>query len=144
MFYGCGVKGHKRPECPEKVASIRRSGQSRCKVVQGRVGTKPCKMTLDSAADQTVVRADLVKQPDYIGESSRVSDYYGCWREIPRAKVWIEIGKEYKFRHDVLVVPRDCPHEVLLGNDLEFFEPEVKPVHDWQKELNPQQRKNIN
>ena len=75
------VKGHKRTECPEKVASIRRSGQSRCKVVQGRVGTNPCKMTLDSAADQTVVRADLGKQPDYTGESSRVSDYYGCWRE---------------------------------------------------------------
>ena len=122
MCYGCGVKGHKRSECPEKVASIRRSGQSWCKVVQGRVRTNPCKMTLDSAADQTVVRADLVKQPDYTGESSRVSDYYGCWREIPRAKVWIEIGKEYKFRHDVLVVPCDCPHEVLLGNDLEFFD----------------------
>ena len=57
--------------------------------MQGRVGTNPCKMTLDSAADHTVVRADLVKQPDYTGESSRVSDYYGYWREIPRAKVWI-------------------------------------------------------
>ena len=39
VCYGCGVKVHKHPECPEKVASIRRSGQSRCKVVQGRVGT---------------------------------------------------------------------------------------------------------
>ena len=39
VCYGCGVKVHTHPECPEKVASIRRSGQSRCKVVQGRVGT---------------------------------------------------------------------------------------------------------
>ena len=70
-----------------------------------------------------------MKQPDYTGESSRVSDYYGCWREIPRAKVWIKIGKEYKFRHDVLVVPRDCPHEVLLGNDLEFFDELYRTAH---------------
>ena len=45
------------------------------------------------------------------------------------AKVWIEIGKEYKFRHDVLVVPRDCPHEVLLGNDLEFFDDLYRIAH---------------
>ena len=38
------------------------------------------------------------------------------------AKVNIEIGKEYKFMHEILVVPRDCPHEVLLCNDLEFFD----------------------
>ena len=60
---------------------------------------------------------------------SRMSSYavlsppkaYDCWREISRAKLRIEIGKEYKFRHDVLVVPSDFPHEVLLGNYLEFF-----------------------
>ena len=38
------------------------------------------------------------------------------------AKVNIEIGKEYKFKHEVLEVPRDCPHEVHLGNDLVFFD----------------------
>ena len=38
------------------------------------------------------------------------------------AKVDIEIGKEYKFKHEVLEVPRDCPHEVHLGNDLVFFD----------------------
>ncbi len=38
------------------------------------------------------------------------------------ANVWIGIKNEYLFKHEVLVVPRDCPHEVLLGNDLEFFD----------------------
>ena len=28
----------------------------------------------------------------------------------------------YKFKHEVLVVPRDCPHEVLLGTDLGIFD----------------------
>ena len=48
---------------------------------------------------------------------------------MERAKVWIEIGKEYKLRHDVLIVPRNCPHEVLLGNDLEFFDELYRTAH---------------
>ena len=38
------------------------------------------------------------------------------------AKVWLGIEKEYQLKHEVLVVPRDCPHEVLLGNDLIMFD----------------------
>ena len=38
------------------------------------------------------------------------------------AKVWLGIEKEYQLKHEVLVVPRDCPHEVLLGNDLLMFD----------------------
>ena len=79
-------------------------------------------MTLDSGADHTVVRADLISGSDYMGRSSHVGNYCGCWREVPMANVWIKIGREYKFMHEVLVVPRDCPNEVLLGNDLEIFD----------------------
>ena len=104
------------------MASVRKFGQSKRKIVQGKIGIHPCKMTLDSGADHTVVRADLILEQDYTGKSCRVGDYYGCWREVPMAKVNIEFGKEYKFKHEVLVVPRDSPHEVLLGNDLEFFD----------------------
>ena len=69
-----------------------------------------------------MVRADLVTEADYTGNTSRVGDYYGCWRDVPMAEVWVEVGKEYKFKHEVLVVPRDCPHEVLLGNDFGIFD----------------------
>ena len=79
-------------------------------------------MTLDSGADHTVVRADLISGSDYMGRSSRVGNYCGWWREMTLANVWIKIGREYKFMHEVLVVPRDCPNEVLLGNDLEIFD----------------------
>lgn len=82
----------------------------------------PCTLTLDSGADHTVVRSDLITESDYTGRSVRVGDYYGCWREVPTAKVWLGIEKKYKFKHEVLVVPQDCPHEVLLGNDLTIFD----------------------
>ena len=122
VCYGCGAKGHKRSECPDKSdktnARVGKNSRSKARKLQGRVGTNSCSMSLDSGADHTVVRADLITEGDYTGRSSRVGDYYGCWRDVPMAKVWIEIGKEYKFKHEVLVVPRDCPHEVLLGNDL--------------------------
>lgn len=36
--------------------------------------------------------------------------------------MWLGIEKKYKFKHEVLVVPQDCPHEVLLGNDLTIFD----------------------
>ena len=61
-------------------------------------------MTLEGGADHTVVRADLISESNYAGRSSRVGDYYGCWREVPKANVWIKIGREYKFMHEVLVV----------------------------------------
>ena len=120
--HGCGVKGHKRPECPNRIGSIRKFGHFKGRVLQGTVGGNPCTMTLDSGADHTVVRADLITESNYTGRSCRVGDYYGYWRDVPTAEVCISIGKEYKFRHEVLVVPRDCPHEVLLGNDLSFFD----------------------
>ena len=121
--HGCGVKGHIRPECPNKAAcSVRNAGHSRGRTVPGRVGDNPCMMTLDSGADHTVVRADLVTDADYTGRCSRVGDYYGCWRDVPTANVWLGIKHEYLFKHEVLVVPRDCPHEVLLGNDLDIFD----------------------
>ena len=116
------MKGHKRAECPNKVASVKREGKPKCRTLEGKVGTSPCTMTLDSGADHTVVRADLVAETDYTGRSSRVGDYYGCWRDVPTADVWIGIEKEYLFKHEVLVVPQDCPHEVLLGNDLVVFD----------------------
>ena len=126
VCFGCGVKGHKRPECPDKIektnARVGKNIRSKARTLLGKVGTNSCSMTLDSGADHTVVRADLITEADYTGQSSRVGDYYGCWRDVPMAKVWIGIGKEYKFRHEVLVVPRDCPHEVLLGNDLIMFD----------------------
>ena len=116
------MKGHKRPECPNRVLSVRNPGHTKGKILHGTVGVNPCIMTLDSGADHTVVRADLVTEAEYTGRSCRVGDYFGYFRDVPMAKVWLGIEKEYQLKHEVLVVPRDCPHEVLLGNDLLMFD----------------------
>jgi len=70
-------------------------------MIQGSVGKSVCMMTLDSAADKTVVRADLVNESDYTGSTSTVCDYYGSWREIPLARVWLGIDDTYLFKHTV-------------------------------------------
>ena len=116
------MKGHKRPECPNRVLSVRNPGHPKGKILHGTVGVNPCIMTLDSGADHTVVRADLVTDAEYTGRSVRVGDYFGYFRDVPMAKVWLGIEKEYQLKHEVLVVPRDCPLEVLLGNDLLMFD----------------------
>ena len=77
---------------------------------------------LDSGADHTVVREDLVSHHEYTGKTSTVGDYFGYWRKVPTALVWIGIEGEYKFCQEVLVVPRDCAHQVLLGNDIAIFD----------------------
>lgn len=83
VCHGCGVKGHKRPDCPERVASVRNPTHTKSKILYGTVGVNPCTLTLDSGADHTVVRSDLITESDYTGRSVRVGDYYGCWREVP-------------------------------------------------------------
>ena len=73
VCFCCGVKGHFKSECPDNVASVRKSGQFKRKIVQEKC-IHPYKMTLDSGADHTVVRADLTLEQDYTGKSCRVCD----------------------------------------------------------------------
>ena len=49
------MKGHKRPECPNRILSVRNLGHPKGKILHGTVGVNPCIMTLDSGADHTVV-----------------------------------------------------------------------------------------
>ena len=58
VCYRCGVWSHKRSECRDKIGMTNaRVVESKARKLQGRVGTNPCSMTLDSGADHTVVRA---------------------------------------------------------------------------------------
>ena len=93
VCFGCGVKGHKRAECPNKVASIKKEGKPKCRTLQGKVGTNPCTMTLDSGADHTVVRADLVAEADYTGRSSRVETIMGAGGTCQQLKCGLRLGR---------------------------------------------------
>ena len=85
VCFGCGVKGHRKSECPDRVATIKKVGQSRIRTLPGTVGTNLCTMTLDS--DHTVARAVLITDTDYTGRTKCVGDYYGYWQQIPTASV---------------------------------------------------------
>ena len=61
----------------------------KCRILQGEVGVHSCRMTLDSGTDYTDVRADLFR---YLTTRAE-------------AAMWMTI--------------MGCPHEVLLGNDLD-------------------------
>ena len=86
--FGCGKKGHKRPDCPlkQKVGWVNNSGDesevARRKkpsersesviaairqpglYVEGRIGQRACSMHIDTGADRTVVDANLVEETE--------------------------------------------------------------------------------
>ena len=115
--YSCGKKGHKRPECPDhrigRVVSPVRQAALR---VDGHVGEHECQMTIDTGAQKTVVKADLVKPEEYIGDSIRLLGFDGGAVTVPLAKVWLHIG-EYVIKH-VVAVCKDPPQQALLGLDI--------------------------
>ena len=79
-------KGHRKSECPEKVARVIEKGSPKSKILKGTIGKTPCELTLDTGADCTVVREDLVSHHEYTGKTSTVGDYFGYWRNVPTAQ----------------------------------------------------------
>ena len=69
--YKCGKKGHKRPECPSWVGRIITPTRKESLKVDGKIGS----MTIDTGAQQTVVRADLVEDHEYTRETIRLMGY---------------------------------------------------------------------
>ena len=78
VCFSFGVKHHRHWECPDNIASVKKPGQSKRRILQGDVGVHPCRMTLDSGADHTVVRADLISESDYTGRSSCLKNNPSC------------------------------------------------------------------
>ena len=68
VCFSCGKRGHKKFDCPNKIARVTSSGRIVSPRVIGQVGSTECAMTIDSGALLTMVRADLVKQEEYSGE----------------------------------------------------------------------------
>ena len=73
-------------------------------------------MTIDTGAQKTVVKADLVQPEEYTGESMKLLGFDGGAVTVPLAKVWLHIG-EYAIQHDVAVC-KDPPEQALLGLDI--------------------------
>ena len=99
--FGCGKKGHKRPDFPQKqkvgcvnnsgnesevarrkkpsersesiIAAIRQPGL----YVEGRIGQRACSMHIDMGADRTVVDANLVEEKEYLGRNVTLEGFNG-------------------------------------------------------------------
>ena len=118
--FTCGNKGHKQFECPKcirRVVSPKRRGPP---MVVGKVGKKECEVTIDSGAQLTLVREDLVDRKEYTGETLNLMSVCGKTFTVPAARVWLHFG-EYSIEH-VVAVSKDLREAVLLGMDLDLLD----------------------
>ena len=132
--YSCGKKGHKRPECPNKVARVVSPVRRASLRVDGCVGEHECQMTIDTGAQKTVVKADLVKPEEYTGKSIRLLGFDGGAVTVPLAKVWLHIG-EYAIQH-VVAVCDEPSEEALLGLDIGMLDYLMQLEKESERERN--------
>ena len=61
VCFQCGKRGHKRPDCPNKIAKIQIPTGSSYPRVEGKVGKVPCSMLVDTGSEESLVSAELVQ-----------------------------------------------------------------------------------
>ena len=118
--YGCGMKGHKKPDCPTKVSLIVTNSTQPDMYVQGMVGSEACLMKIDTGASMTVVNSSLVQPEQYTNKNVKLTGFSGESRHVPLVKVWLTFG-EYCMKCTVAAV-ENCSEQVLLGMDLGLLE----------------------
>ena len=116
VCFQCGQRGHKRPNCPDKIARIQIPTGGSCPRVEGKIGKVPCSMLVDTGAEKTVVSAELVQPEQYLGKTIPLIGFDGGKMHAPIAKVWIKVG-EYGISAEVAVIS-NAPEMVYLGVDL--------------------------
>ena len=116
--YGCGVVGHIRPNCPDKVRRVPSPKPSNFMTVDGFIAGVPVKnLRVDPGADRTVVRAEFVPEDAYTGGSIRLDSWRGSQISVHQlAKVLVKVGKMSVLAEVAVVDVMDSP--ALLGSDL--------------------------
>ena len=103
-------------ECPNnRVARIITPKPRKIPKIDGMIGDKQCKMTIDTGAQVTVVKPAMVDVENYTGRCMVIEDYKGKQEKVKIAKVWLHLG-EYSMKHEVLV-SGETKDYVLLGLD---------------------------
>ena len=138
MCFECKEWGHKGTECPTKVCSVAGcsnivDGAPRWNELRGFVGTNECNITLDSAADVSVVAKDLAV---YTGDYKTIAAVQTVEQRVPVAKILIAIeGRKFWLRAAVVENP---PGNLLLGADcdqqVDLLEEALASLR-WQQEV---------
>ena len=124
--FECGKIGHKRPQCPSKVALVIADGGQEDLYVEGN-------MKIYCGAQITMVDSSLVNPLQYVGEHVLIKGYRKAPEKVPLAKVWLEVG-EYSMQREAAVM-NDATEPVLLGMDLGILQ--------YLLRLEKEQRKNV-
>ena len=116
--HGCGEPGHIRPDCPNRIRSIRSPGSSPGIVVTGLIAGVPVKgLQIDTGAGRTVIDAKHIPRSAYLGRTITLDTWKGrqC-SEYPLAKLSIRIKGVSTVA--VVAVGENFGSPALLGLDL--------------------------
>ena len=116
--HGCGELGHIRPNCPNRVRSVKSPDPNALDVVEGRIGGKVVPgLLVDTGAARTLVRDDLIPWGSYTGESVTLDTWRGSELSTHNvAEVCIEVDGVSVSAKVAAVANLEYP--ALLGGDL--------------------------
>ena len=128
ICFGCGEAGHIRPNCPNKVRRVKpekkgsvvkpEKKESVVKTVDGYLAGKEVKgLRLDTGADRTLVRRELIPGDAYTGETVVLDTWRGQQPSTHKvARITIRVGSVEVIGDVAVADTLDYP--ALLGTDL--------------------------
>ena len=122
--YGCGQLGHIKPNCPNRVKSIRSVrgvvGQNAASetLVDGWLAGEQVKgLRVDTGAEMTVVHKDFISRTAFTGKSVVLKSWKGAQFSMHRvARIAIQIGEVEEVAE--VAVADKLGYPALLGSDL--------------------------
>ena len=118
VCHNCGEPGHIRPNCPNRVRSVKSPESESLIEVAGRLAGIPVTgLQIDTGACRSVVNAKYIPQSAYLGKSITLDSWRGRQlSEHKLAKIAIEVDDVSTDAVVAVADQLDCP--ALLGMDL--------------------------
>ena len=118
ICHNCGEPGHIRPNCPNRIRSVRSPGSAPVIEVTGLIAGVPVKgLQIDTGAGRTVIDAKHIPRSAYLGKSITLDTWKGRqYSEHKLAKLSIVINGVSTVA--VVAVAEDFGCPALLGLDL--------------------------
>ena len=118
ICHNCGEPGHIRPNCPNRIRSVRAPGSAPVIEVTGLIAGVPVKgLQIDTGAGRTVIDAKHIPRSAYLGKSITLDTWKGRQYSVHKlAKLSIVINGVSTVA--VVAVAEDFGCPALLGLDL--------------------------